>query len=162
MEQARIGGKPPDKSPAQPALALSRHYPVAPEKVWRAWTDPKAIAKWWGPGGPAPVSLAELDLRVGGRFRIVFGGPEGREHECAGVYKEVVPNRRLVFSWCWPRTTPERVSQVTILFKPAGGGTDLEFRHEQFFDEAARDGHQRGWNETFVKLEQFLKGETTP
>ena len=60
-----------------------------------------------------------------------------------------------------PRTTPERVSQVTILFRPAGGGTDLEFRHEQFFDEAARDGHQRGWSETFVKLEQFLGGETT-
>ena len=141
----------------QPSLALSRHYPVAPEKVWRAWTDPQAIAKWWGPGGQDPVALAELDLRVGGRFRIVFGGRQGRDHECAGVYKEVVPNRRLVFSWCWPNTTPERVSQVTVLFKQVAGGTGLEFRHEQLFDEAARDGHQRGWSDSLVKLERFLQ-----
>lgn len=112
---------------------------------------------WWGPGGQDPVSLAELDLRVGGRFRIVFGGAQGRDHECAGVYKEVVPNQRLVFSWCWPNTTPERVSQVTILLESAGGGTDLEFRHEQLFDEAARDGHRRGWSESFAKLERFLQ-----
>ena len=103
------------------------------------------------------VSVVEVDVRVGGRFRMVFGGPEGREHECAGIYREVVPNRKLVFTWCWPNTTPDRVSQVTILFKPAGGGTDLEFRHEQFFDEAARDRHKGGWSGTFDKLELFLK-----
>jgi len=151
MEQAGLKDKP--------SLAIDRHYPVAPEKVWRAWTDPQAIAKWWGPGGHDPVSHAELEVRVGGRFRIVFGGPKGTDHECAGIYKEVVPNRKLVFTWCWPNTTPERVSQVTILFKAAGGGTDLQFRHEQFFDAAARDGHLRGWSETFVKLEHFLAGE---
>jgi uncharacterized protein YndB with AHSA1/START domain len=150
MEQASLRDKP--------ALSIDRHYPVAPEKVWRAWTDPQAIVHWWGPGGHDPVSRAELDVRVGGRFRIVFGGPRGTEHECAGIYKEVVPNRKLVFTWCWPNSTPERVSQVTILFKAAGTGTDLQFRHEQFFDAAARDGHLRGWSETFVKLEQFLAG----
>ena len=149
MEQAKLEDKP--------SLTLNRHYPVAPEKVWRAWTDPKAIARWWGPGGPEMVSVVEVDVRVGGRFRMVFGGPEGREHECAGIYREVVPNRKLVFTWCWPNTTPDRVSQVTILFKPAGGGTDLEFRHEQFFDEAARDRHKGGWSGTFDKLELFLK-----
>jgi uncharacterized protein YndB with AHSA1/START domain len=151
MEQAKLETKP--------ALTLKRHYPVAPEKVWRAWTDPEALKRWFGPGGPQAVSVADLDLRVGGRFRLVFGGPDGKEHEAAGVYKEVVPNRKLVFTWCWPNSTPDRVSQVTILFKPAGGGTDLEIRHEQFYDEAARDGHKRGWSESLVKLEAFLKGE---
>ena len=152
MEQAKLEAKP--------SLRIDRHFAAAPEKVWRAWTDPQALAKWWGPGKPGaldPVSLAEMDVRVGGRFRIIFGGPQGTEHECAGVYREVVPNRKLVFSWCWPRTTPERVSQITILFKPAGSGTDLKFLHEQFFDEAARDGHQRGWTETFAKLAVFLE-----
>jgi len=148
MEQAR--------AEARPSLTLERHYPVAPEKVWRAWTDPKALVNWWGPGGQDPVSLAAMDLRVGGAFRIVFGGPEGREHECAGIYKELVPNRKLVFTWCWPNTTPERVSLVTILLNAAGGGTDFVFRHEQFFDEAARDGHRRGWTESLAKLEAFL------
>jgi uncharacterized protein YndB with AHSA1/START domain len=148
MEQARLKAKP--------SLKLERHYPVAPEKVWRAWTDPQALKAWFGPGGPTKVSVAELDLRVGGRFRLVFGGPEGREHEAQGEYREVVPDRKLVFTWFWPNSTPDRVSQITILFQPAGGGTDMKFLHEQFFDEAARDGHQRGWSDAFVKLESFL------
>ena len=140
----------------KPSLTLSRHYPVGPEKVWRAWTDPEAVKKWWGPGPGEPVSAAELDVRVGGRFRIVFGGPDGKEHECAGVYKEVVPNRKLVFTWSWPRTTPERISVVTIEFKAAGGGTDLIFTHEQLFDEKVRDDHKRGWSSTLDKLAAFL------
>jgi uncharacterized protein YndB with AHSA1/START domain len=149
MEQARVAEKP--------FLTLERSYPVAPEKVWRAWTDPEALKKWWGPGPNDAVSLAQLDVRVGGRFRIVFGGPEGKDHEVQGVYREVVPNRRLVFTWTWPRSTPERESLVTILFREAGSGTELAFRHEQFFDETARDGHKRGWSGAFEKLERFLQ-----
>lgn len=151
MEQAKLAERP--------FLNLARSYPVPPEKVWRAWTDPEAIRRWWGPGGHEPVSLAQLDVRVGGRFRIVFGGPEGREHECAGVYREVVPNRKLVFTWTWPNSTPERESLVTITFRATNGGTELDFRHEQFFEEAVRDGHKQGWSESFVKLEQFLRNQ---
>jgi uncharacterized protein YndB with AHSA1/START domain len=149
MDQAKLAEKP--------ALSLQRRYPVAPEKVWRAWTDPQALKQWWGPGGPEAVSLVQLDVRVGGRFRIVFGGPQGDEHEVQGTYKEVVANRRLAFTWTWPRTTPERESLVTITFKPAAGGTELEFVHAQHFDEKVRDGHLRGWSEAFVKLERYLQ-----
>ena len=141
----------------KPSLALDRHYPVAPEKVWRAWTDAEAVKRWWGPGPGEPVSLAELDVRVGGRFRIVFGGPDGKMHECAGVYKEVVPNRKLVFTWHWPNSTPERVSVVTIIFKEVNGETDLLFKHEQLFDEKARDDHKRGWSASLDKLADFFK-----
>jgi uncharacterized protein YndB with AHSA1/START domain len=148
QEQAKVREKP--------FLALSRSYPVAPEKVWRAWTEPEAIKRWWGPAPGEPVSLAELDVRVGGRFRIVFGGPQGNDHEVQGVYKEVVPNRTLVFTWIWPNSTPERESLVTIVFKAAGTGTELAFRHEQLFDESVRDGHKRGWTGTLDRLERFL------
>ena len=141
----------------KPSLSLARRYPVAPEKVWRAWTDPKALKRWFGPGPGEPVSVAELDLRVGGRFRIVFGGADGNANECAGVYKEVVPNRRLVFTWHWPRTTPERVSVVSLTFTKVDGGTELTLRHEQFFDESARDSHQRGWGKAFENLDTFLQ-----
>jgi len=141
----------------KPFLNLIRAYPVSPEKVWRAWTDPQALKQWWGPGGPEAVSLVQLDVRVGGRFRIVFGGPRGEEHEVQGTYREVVANRRLAFTWSWPRTTPERESLVTITFKPAAGGTELEFVHAQHFDEKVRDGHLRGWSEAFVKLERYLQ-----
>jgi uncharacterized protein YndB with AHSA1/START domain len=102
------------------------------------------------------VSLAELDVRVGGCFRIVFGGPDGKAHEVQGVYREVLPPRKLVFTWTWPRTTPERESLVTIVFHQTAGGTELDFTHAQHFDEAVRDGHKQGWSESFVKLERFL------
>ena len=148
METAKLAEKP--------SLTLTRRFPVAPEKVWRAWTDPQALKQWFGPGGPQPVALAELDLRVGGRFRIAFGGPQGDEHLCAGVYCEVVPNRKLVFTWSWPRTTPERESLVTIELRKVAEGTELLFRHEQLFDEKVRDDHRRGWSETLVKLERFV------
>jgi uncharacterized protein YndB with AHSA1/START domain len=141
----------------KPSLTLTRRFPVAPEKVWRAWTDPQALKQWFGPGGPQPVSLAELDLRVGGRFRIAFGGPDGDAHLCAGVYREVIPNQRLVFTWTWPRSTPERESLVTVELRKVAEGTELVFRHEQLFDETVRDNHGKGWSETFVKLERFLQ-----
>jgi uncharacterized protein YndB with AHSA1/START domain len=143
----------------RPSLTLERFYPVAPEKVWRAWTDPQALKRWFGPGGPQPVALAELDVRVGGRLRVCFGGADGNEHEVRGVYREVVPPRRLVFTWSWPRTTPERESLVSIELRKAGRGTELIFTHAQHFDEAVRDGHRRGWSESFAKLETYLKGE---
>ncbi len=148
MEQAKLREKP--------SLTLTRSYPVAPEKVWRAWTDPQAVKKWWGPGNNEPVSLAELDLRVGGRFRIVFGGPDGKAHECAGIYREVVPNRKLVFTWTWPNSTPERESLVTVTLRSAGKGTELVFLHEQFVDEKVRDDHKRGWSGALDKLERYL------
>jgi len=151
MEQAKLKEKP--------SLTLARSYPVSPEKVWRAWTDPEAVKKWWGPGSNEPVSLAQLDVRVGGRFRIVFGGPDGQAHECAGVYREVVPNRKLVFTWTWPNSTPERESLVTIIFRAVDGGTQLDFLHEQLFDEAVRDNHKRGWSELFAKLDLFLRNQ---
>ena len=141
----------------KPSLSLTRHYPVAPEKVWRAWTDAQAVSQWWGPGPGEPVSAAELDVRVGGKFRIVFGGPDGKAHECAGIYKEVVPYRKLVFTWSWPNTTPERISVVTIVFKDLRGKTELVFTHEELFDEKVRDDHQRGWSGTLDKLERFLQ-----
>jgi len=151
MEQARLAEKP--------SVVLTRFYPVEPEKVWRAWTDPQALKRWWGPGGEQPVAVADLDLRAGGRFHIVFGGAQGTDHEVQGVYKEVVPNRKLVFTWTWPRTTPERESVVSIELRKVARGTELLFRHEQLFDEAVRDGHRRGWSESLVKLERLLLAE---
>ena len=160
QEQARLEERP--------FLTIDRHYPVAAEKVWRAWTDPEALKRWWGPGGPEQVSLVQLDVRVGGRFRIVFGGPHGNEHEVQGVYKAVVPPTfntlgKLVFTWTWPNSTPDRESLVTIVFRQAvvgeKAGTELAFKHEQFFDEAARDGHKRGWGEALAKLEGYLRSE---
>lgn len=140
----------------KPSLNIVRRYPAAPEKVWRAWTDPKALSRWFGPGNPDSVTYAELDVRVGGRYRIDFETPDGEEHGVFGVYQEVVAQRRLSFTWAW-KSTPERVSLVTIELRPTVQGTELDFSHGRFFDEAARDKHERGWAGTFAKLDSFLR-----
>jgi uncharacterized protein YndB with AHSA1/START domain len=107
-----------------------------------------------GPEGIEALS-AETDPRVGGRYRFVMRGADGEEHDVSGVYREVVPNEKLVFTWAW-KSTPERESLVTVLIKPDGDGTLLTLVHEQFFDEAPRDRHQGGWTGTLNKLEIYL------
>ena len=139
----------------KPSLRITRRYPVAPAKVWRAWTDPQALSRWFGPGEPDSVTLAELDVRAGGRYRIGFHTPDGEEHEVSGLYEEVDTNRRLSFTWAW-KSTPDRVSRVTIELRATAQGTELDFRHERFVDQEARDNHERGWTGTFAKLETFL------
>ena len=139
----------------RPSLHLIRHYPVAPEKVWRAWTDPQALSAWFGPGEANSVLRAEMDVQVGGRYTIAFRTQDGEQHEVSGTYQEVLANRRLCFTWAW-QSTPDRVSLVTIELRATPQGTELEFRHDRFFDRAARDSHERGWTSTLEKLERFL------
>ena len=96
-----------------------------------------------------------MDVRVGGRYRISFKTADGEPHDVGGVYREVVRPSRLVFTWAW-HSTPERESLVTISFKPDREGTLMVFHHAQFFDEIARDNHQRGWSSFFDKLDAFV------
>ena len=139
-------------------LRLTRVYPVAAEKVWRAWTDPQALSRWFGPADTEAVTQAQLDVREGGTYSIRFRTADGQEHGVGGVYQEVEPGRKLVFSWAW-QSTPERVSRVTVLLRPVEGGTELDFRHDRFFNDEARVNHARGWTGTFAKLDAWL-GET--
>jgi uncharacterized protein YndB with AHSA1/START domain len=87
---------------------------------------------------------AELDLRIGGRYRIHTRMPDGEEHAVGGVYREIEPPHRLVFTWAW-QSTPDRESLVTLAFTAEGGGTRLSLQHDGFFDEGARDRHAGGW-----------------
>jgi uncharacterized protein YndB with AHSA1/START domain len=140
----------------QPAeLSLSRSYPVPPEKVWRAWTEAQALSRWFPPGDGGVLATADIDLRAGGHWRIAFSTPDGESHEVSGVYQEVVPQRRLVFTWAW-KSTPERVSRIRIELKPTPAGTELNFVHDRFFDEQARVNHARGWPTALDKLGRFL------
>ena len=137
----------------KPSLTLKRRLSASPEKVYAAWTDSEKIAHWFAPArAKAGSGQATIDARVGGRFRVSFTLQSGEFFEIGGVYREILPNRRLVFSWAW-HSTPERQSLVTVSLQSDGGGT---LHHEQFFDQAARDGHERGWNGCLDNLEKSL------
>ena len=140
----------------KPSLTLKRRLKARPAQVFSAWTDPEKLICWIGPSeAVAGSARAEMDVRVGGRYRISFKTEDGEYHEVGGVYREVAPPNRLVFTWAW-HSTPERESLVTVQLKPDGAGTLLTFRHEQFVDQTARDNHERGWTGLFEKLERYL------
>ncbi|WP_233835616.1 SRPBCC family protein [Paraburkholderia sp. ZP32-5] len=140
----------------KPSLTIIRRLKAPPARVYAAWTRPELMVRWWGPDG-GPVLSAEADPRVGGRFRVVFQTLNGDTHDCRGEYREVEPDRKLVFTWEWV-TMPERRSLVTIVLRSIDEGTELNFTHSQFADEAARDGHRIGWTTSFDKLEKLLAG----
>jgi uncharacterized protein YndB with AHSA1/START domain len=138
----------------KPSLTIKRRLKASPSKVFAAWTDPEKVKMWMGPGEVKALQ-AECDVRVGGRYRWLMKSPGGEEHDVSGVYREVVTNEKLVFTWAW-KTTPERESLVTVLLKPDGAGTLLTLTHEQFVDEEARDRHQGGWNGALDKMEKLV------
>lgn len=138
----------------KPSLTIKRRFKAPPAKVFAAWTDPEKIKHWMGPGEVRLVS-AECDLRVGGRYRWLMRAPSGEEHDVSGVYREIIPDRKLVFTWGW-KTMPERESLVTVAIEPDGGGSLLTLMHEQFADEDARDRHNAGWTSALDKMERML------
>ena len=140
--------------PTQPSLTIRRRIAASPGKVFAAWTDPRQVMRWWGPAGAETVR-AEMDPRVGGRFLKVARTADGEEHEASGVYREVIPDEKLVFTWTW-RDTPERETLVTVALRPDGDGTILTLTHEQFADEPTRDRHNDGWSGALDKLERYL------
>ena len=104
-------------TPPKPSLTLVRRLEASPARVFAAWTDPAQVVQWMGPDDD--VIRAENDVRVGGRYRIVMRAPDGEEHDVSGVYREIVADTKLVFTWAW-RSTPERESLVTIALRPIG------------------------------------------
>ena len=140
----------------KPSLTIKRRFKAAPEKVYAAWIDPAKMSRWLGPPNVIKVNVT-ADVAVGGRYAIQMIVPDD-EHNVSGVYREVVPNRKLVFTWAW-RSTPERESLVTVPFTPEGDGTLMTLHHEQFFDEAARASHEKGWSVIVERLDALFASD---
>jgi uncharacterized protein YndB with AHSA1/START domain len=141
-------------TPRLPSVTIVRRIKALPARVYAALTEPQLMVQWWGPDS-GPTLRAEADVRPGGRFSVVFRVLSGEEYDATGVYQEVVPERKLVFTWEWPGMA-ERESLVTFLLKPIDGGTELTLVHERLPDEAARKSHEEGWEGFLNKLRIFL------
>jgi serine/threonine protein kinase len=124
------------------------------EKVFAAWTRPEVMANWFAPTDDFVPSAVEVDLRVGGNYRVDMRPKDGTEvfmHR--GQYCRIEPPHLLSFTWCPVSrgpNTPE--TQVTIELRPNGNATDLTLIHERFPDEADRDRHQKGWHGCLGRL----------
>jgi uncharacterized protein YndB with AHSA1/START domain len=133
------------------SLELRRVLPATSEEVFAAWTDPEIIGRWMSPVGRAE---AEVDLRVGGRFRVVMIG-EGKTIEHTGEYVEISPPRRLVFTWQSPFTGPQP-SLVTVVLRPAEDGTEMLLTHERLPEDAV-SSHRNGWGGMLDLLQRAIQ-----
>jgi uncharacterized protein YndB with AHSA1/START domain len=139
------------------SVTLVRQIKARPSIVYEAFTRPENIIQWWGPDA-GPVLIAETDVRIGGAYRVRFRMLDGAEHESVGRYLDVIPDRRLVFSWCWlGEGEPAEESRVTVDLRATKDGTELTFTHERLADEASADRHREGWSGALDKLARRLE-----
>ncbi len=141
--------------PEGEALEVRRTFQAPAQRVFAAWTSPEELKRWSGPG-PVTTPFAEVDLRVGGCYCIHMREPDGAEHRVFGVYREVDPPRRLVYTWSWEGDSESVDSLVTVEFHERGNATEVVLRHEGFPTKERRDRHESGWSGCLDKLETVL------
>ena len=137
-----------------PSLTIVRRIKASPARIWAAITQPDQMLQWWGPDAGPTLSVV-ADVRPGGRFSVVFRLLNGNEYNPTGIYREVVPEKKLVFTWDLPGAA-EPESLVTFRLEPFDGGTVLTLTHERLPDEEARASHEHGWSGLLDKLPVFL------
>lgn len=143
------------------AIHLRRYFRAPPEKVFRAWTRPEALKKWWCPSGWSATEI-EVDLRVGGAYRMgMRKAGRGAEVAVSGRFLEVSPPERLRYSWRWEGAFEGMPSTlVTVDFLRSGKGTELILRHENFADAEIRQQHWIGWIAACNRLEPSISHAT--
>jgi uncharacterized protein YndB with AHSA1/START domain len=142
------------------SLTLIRRIKARPQIVFDAVTTADGIAQWWGPDA-GPVLVAEVDRRVGGRYRVRFRMLDSTEHESSGEFLEIVPTERVVMSWRWKGGVEDPCeSRVEIVLKAIPEGTELTFVHSQLHDEETRRSHEDGWTGSLDKLEAHFGART--
>jgi len=135
-----------------PALRLSRAIKADPETVFRAWTEPEHLNQWSAPEGMDVT--AEVDLRVGGSYRLRMKNADGEEYIAVGVYREIDPPRRLSYTWTWEHGEHEvGETLITVEFKDLGGSTEVHLTHELLPHEESRAAHEQGWESCLNRLE---------
>jgi uncharacterized protein YndB with AHSA1/START domain len=146
-----------EKTAENTSLEITRFINAPAARVYEAWTDPAQLKEWWGPEGVRTRSLI-ADARVGGKYRWDLVNQEGEEMSVFGEYRELVPGKRIVFTWQWDDDDvwENKTSLVTIEFSDRHGGTEVRLSHEQLPSEESRDRHNQGWNSVLDRLEQFV------
>ena len=135
-------------------LELSRKFNATPQRVYAAWTKPEHMLQWFAPG-PMTTPVAEVDLRVGGQYRVVMERDTGEQFDVRGVYHEVTEGARLVFTWQWVREN-SKAMLISLGFEPDGEGTRLTLLHEAFPSEESCQEHAHGWEGCLGSLGQYL------
>lgn len=151
------------RSDAAGELSITRTFDAPRELVFRLWTDPVHVRRWWGPPSH-PAAVFEMDLRPGGAWRgCLHGVADGRRLWQGGIVREVKPPERLVFTFAWDEEGERgQETVVTIDFTEHDGKTLLHFHQTPFQSANERDGHRGGWNGSFDRFVDYLHHSCAP
>jgi uncharacterized protein YndB with AHSA1/START domain len=140
------------------AIRIERTYAARAIEVFEAWTSAELLRRWYPPGADWDTPVAEVDLRVGGRLRLVMRSPDGEEFGGGGEYREITPPTRLVFTWAWDRSdVGEDVQLVEVDFtEHTNGTTTVVMTNRGLADERARESHREGWEGSFDNLARVV------
>lgn len=151
-------------------LVISRTFDAPRERVWQAWTEPEQLMRWWGPKDyTSPV--AEIELRPDGKYLFSMRSPEGQNYFSAGIYREIVPLERVVFTDSFADEEGNIVPAshygmdadfpielvVTVTLEDVDGQTKMTLRHSGIPPGDMTDMTAAGWNESFDKLAEDLR-----
>lgn len=141
---------------ADDELLITRTFDAPASLLFALWTKPEHFARWMGPPN-FTCTECEMDVRVGGRYRARMISTDGDENPFSGVYREITPDERLVFTFAWNNTGPSanKETLITITFREHDGKTVQIFHQTPFIDAAARDRHVGGWSGAFEKLAAY-------
>jgi uncharacterized protein YndB with AHSA1/START domain len=145
------------KSSEQTSLTIKRVIKAPRDRVYAAWTDPAQLRQWFGPDNVRTRELV-ADIRIGGKYRWDIISPEEEQMAVSGEYLELVPGKKVVFTWQWEddENWENRVSVVTVELSDRGENTELTLTHEKLPNEQSRDNHNEGWTKVINRLENFL------
>jgi uncharacterized protein YndB with AHSA1/START domain len=145
---------------AERELVITRVLNAPRKLVFKAWTDPAHLVRWYGPQG-FQLTSCEMDLRPGGAFRFSMRSPEGKDYPHSGVYREVVEPEKLVFSFAWEDETGRRGHEtlVTLTLAEQGDKTQLTMRQAVFESVESRDSHEGGWSSALERLAAYVANE---
>ena len=143
---------------AERELVITRIFDAPRRLVFKAWTEPDHLVRWWGPQG-FTSTIIKMDVRPGGAYRIHMRSPEGNDHWSQSIYREVVEPERLVLTGNWTDsegnpTSPETL--LTVTFEEHDGKTKLTLHQAVFESVTARDAHRGGWTSSLDRLAEYL------
>jgi uncharacterized protein YndB with AHSA1/START domain len=147
-----------------PSIIVSRRLNAPPALVFKMFTDPAHLARWFGPEGHNCIECA-IDAKVGGRFYAALTGPDGILRRVRGVFTEVSPDQCVAFTWDWldengQSRFPDLRTVVTITLEERDGGTALTLTHAGFENAEQAGMHEQGWEGSLVCLDRYLNDVT--
>jgi len=139
-------------------LIMKRTLAVSRERVFDAWTTPAQLKQWFFASDEYISPLAEVDLKVGGRFRMAMKhATKAKEHVATGLYREIKRPEKLVFSWEWEGEPENGQTVVTVELRDVSGATEMMFKQEFFPNKGRRDEHEGGWTGCFENLAKHVQ-----